>query len=115
MKTRHHIRTAVCEATALESLCQELSRVLAGLIVQPAATEGWSRARVMLAALPLTTEEYSISVNRLTSAEFYTTSRELGAARFELTQLTRKLDLLGKDRAYAKPAGGASAGASVDG
>jgi hypothetical protein len=74
-----------------------LSRELARLIAEPAATDGWPRARLILAALPLTTVEYAVSVNRLTSAESYTSRRELGAAKFELTQLTRKLASLARD------------------
>ncbi len=96
MTIRNQIRTAVCEGNSLALLCQELSGELARLIAEPAATTGWQRARLILAALPLTTEEYGICVNRLTSADLYTSRRELGAAKFELTQLTRKLASLAR-------------------
>ena len=99
MTTCYEIRTAVCEANSLASLCQELCRELGGLIAEPAATAGWSRVRVALAALPLTTREYAVSVNRLSSAEQYTSHRELGAAKFELTLLARKLAALAKEYA----------------
>ena len=97
MTTRYQIRTAVCEASSLVSLCQELCRELGGLIAEPTATDGWSRARVGLAAWPLTTVEYAVSANRLASAELYTSHRELGAAKFELTQLARKLAALARE------------------
>jgi len=96
MDFRNHVQTVVCEAESLESLCRELIAELTDLISQPAATAGWLQARAMLAALPLTSLEYAIFVNRLTSAELYTTRCELGAAKFELTQLTRKLASIAK-------------------
>jgi hypothetical protein len=91
MTVRHPISTDFSEARSLDSLCRELISALTGLLAEPAATAGWRRARTMLAALPLTTSEYAVSVNRLTSAEIYASCRELGAARFELAQLSRKL------------------------
>jgi len=88
---QYHTPTPVHEASRVASIRQELSRQLFRLIVEPAETEGWAKARATLAALPLTTSEYAVSVNRLISAELYTGQREFGAAKYELTQLTRKL------------------------
>jgi len=96
MTIRYKIHTAVGEANVVASLCQDLIQELARLIAKPIETEGWLKARALLAALPLTTSEYAISVNRLNSAATYTSCRELGAARFELTQLTRKLASLAR-------------------
>jgi hypothetical protein len=97
MTNRNHVRTVVCELTVLESLYQDLSLESARLLAEPEVTDRWPRVRAILAALPLTTEEYAAAVNRLTSAELYVGQRELGAAKFELTQPTRKLASLAKD------------------
>ncbi|MGA2254486.1 MAG: hypothetical protein ABSG53_07490 [Thermoguttaceae bacterium] len=95
MTKRKRVRTAVCEMNLLESLYQDFSRESARLLAEPQVTEGWARVRAILAAMPLTTGEYATAVNRLASAELYTARRELGAAKFELTQLARKLASLG--------------------
>ncbi|MGA2033481.1 MAG: hypothetical protein ABSG68_14595 [Thermoguttaceae bacterium] len=95
MTNRCHVRTTVRETNLLESLYQDLSLELARLVAEPKASDVWPRARTILAALPLTTAEYATATNRLVSAELYAAQAELGAAKFELTQLTRKLTALG--------------------
>jgi hypothetical protein len=96
MTNRYHVRSAVSEVNLLESLYQDLSLELARLVAEPTASDVWPRVRTILAALPLTTAEYATAANRLTSAELYVAQGELGAAKFELTQLARKLTSLGK-------------------
>jgi hypothetical protein len=80
----------------LESLYQEMSLELARLVAEPNANDVWPRIPTILAALPLTTVEYAVAANRFTSAELYVARGERGAAKFELTQLSRKLTSLGK-------------------
>ena len=97
MTNRHYPRTVVCESNLLESLYQDLRQELARLLAEPDASDCWPQARAMLAALPLSTGEYAAAVNRLRSAERYVTQRQLGAARFELNQLARKLVSIGRN------------------
>ncbi|MGA2618437.1 MAG: hypothetical protein ABSF26_12565 [Thermoguttaceae bacterium] len=96
MNSHYHVRPVGCGVNLLESLYQDLSLELAWLAAEPKANDGWPRLRTILAALPLTTTEYAVAVNRLASAELYAAQGELGALKFELTQLARKLTSLGK-------------------
>ncbi len=96
MTSRYHARPSGCGVNLLESLYQDLRLELAWLVAEPEASDGWPRVRTMLAALPLTTPEYAVAVNRLASAELYVAHGELGVAKFELTQLARKLTSLGR-------------------
>jgi hypothetical protein len=96
MTDRYDARTSVRETSLVESLYRELSLELAWLVAEPKASGVWPRVRTILAALPLTTTEYATAANRLTSAKLYAAQGELGATKFELTQLTRKLTSLGK-------------------
>jgi hypothetical protein len=95
MTSRYQVRSAAREVNLLESLYQDLSLELARLVAEPEAGDVWPRVRTILAALPLATAEYATAANRLSSAEVYVAQGELGAAKFELTQLTRKLTSLG--------------------
>jgi hypothetical protein len=54
----------------------------------------WSFARESLEALPLTTETMGVASNRLANARDYSLSREVGAANFELRQLSRMIEQL---------------------
>jgi hypothetical protein len=88
------LQSPVAKTGTAQSFYQDLITVLDGLLTDPIATGGWLRARVMLAALPLTNGEYVVSVNRLASAEEYIGVRKMDAARVELTALVRKLESL---------------------
>jgi hypothetical protein len=79
-------------ATKLQGRVKE---VMDGLL-RPATLDAdrgaaFAEARASLETLPLTTEEFSLAVNRLANAQRYLESGEHGAARWELLQLRRIL------------------------
>lgn len=53
----------------------------------------------MLSALPLSTSEFTLAVNRLRNARRYLAANEPGAARFELRLLLGSV----RDREYGRP------------
>jgi hypothetical protein len=97
MNQRHFPSAVLSESSLLESLYQDLRQELARLLAEPEVSDCWPQARAMLEALPLSTGEYAAAVNRLRSAQRYATQRQLGAARFELNQLARKLVSISKN------------------
>ncbi len=56
-----------------------------------AFTQEAAEASFLLETLPLTTEEFGLANNRLQNANRYSTSGELGAARWELVMLRKAL------------------------
>jgi hypothetical protein len=83
-------------ASTRESLCL-LLRHVGDRLAAPASrgrdsAAGLELIRRLIEALPLTTEEFGLAVNRLASARRYLSSGEGGAARYELRLLRRSLE-----------------------
>jgi hypothetical protein len=78
-----------------ESLCALLRQAHDGLAGRPSTAVGlvdFDHVRHLLEALPLTTAEFGLAVNRLANARHYLESSEPGATRYELGLLLRSLE-----------------------
>lgn len=64
-----------------------LLRLDSGISSGGAVADGFTRARALLDALPLTSSDFSTSAQQLNNARRYHASGELGAAKYELNLL----------------------------
>ena len=94
------LRTAVTEPSpTIDDICLKAVQHVEDLMAQitrglnPIEDSGIALGEVqmMLAALPLNTDEFGLATNRLRNANRYLRSQELGAARYELRLLARSL------------------------
>jgi hypothetical protein len=86
-------RLSVAITEALRAhCCQVLDRLLGQAAGNSDPVTGFPLARQALEALPLTTAEFGLAVNRLANAERYLQAGERGAACFELNLLRRRLE-----------------------
>jgi chromosome segregation ATPase len=80
---------------SLEQLFHEvegqMERLLELVTNRESAAEEFASAKTALATLPLTTHQYSLSIQRLKTAMSYAAHGEIGAARFELSMLRKVL------------------------
>jgi hypothetical protein len=74
------------------SLCQALDNLLGRAGRGGCFVGGFEQTRQILEALPLTSTEFSLAVNRLANAQRYVQYGEHGAARYELRLLRRSLE-----------------------
>lgn len=83
-------------ASGIDSARQLCLNALEGMsttLVEYHSVEQWQveMVRKGLDALPLATSEYSIAVAELRNIWWYASHRDFGAARYELTMLTRRI------------------------
>jgi hypothetical protein len=73
-------------------LRQEIEQLFGRDVLDARSTAGYEEARHILEALPLSTEEFGVSVNRLANARPYAETGERGAADYELRLLWQNLE-----------------------
>lgn len=88
------------DADGVEACCFELLSSLLHLDREiacgEAATNRFDRAFALLAALPLTSSDFSVSARRLGNVRHYNASGEAGAATYELRLLIRSIERIAK-------------------
>jgi hypothetical protein len=76
---------------AFEHLLRAARRLLWDLTSEAYTSRHISVVKELLASVPLTTEEYVVAHRRLQNAMEYVTRGEIGAARYEVSVIVRRL------------------------
>ena len=86
------------QTQTVNDICDRLLRKLGDLSSQVShgsrsqdAADEFTEVHSLIAALPLTTEEFGVALNRLKNAVAYWRSGEFGAVRYELQLLTTSM------------------------
>ena len=90
MQSQHQVRVSSV-AEVRSRLIGRLERLVDRLPDDNGWLDGLMESLVMLNALPLSSHEFSVAVNRLRNAQRYLVAKEPGAAHFELSLLLASL------------------------
>ena len=74
-----------------EVLIFAVDELIKGISEAKVSDGEFAAARLAIEALPLTTDEFCVTINRLKNAQRYLDSGERGAASYELKMLSRRL------------------------
>jgi hypothetical protein len=88
---RQQLNVSVVDVRRLQFL-QMLDRLLTQAVRGPGPVIDLKQVRPILEALPLTSTEFGLAINRLANARHYQESGEYGAACYELRLLRRSLE-----------------------
>ncbi len=87
----HFSQTAASSHQVSHAVVQCVNRLLQKRRLDDATEQDFASARVMLDALPLSTQEYDLACRRLQNAQHYLRYIEPGAAWYELRLVARSL------------------------